>query len=104
MMSSLLTLEIGEDAESFLAWVGEQIRPWGGTLVGDASSGRFCLAISIGQVGGEYRLQGRQLTIRVTRKPFLLSTVELKTQLMHLLRQRDRQDIGSGVAILPDEA
>jgi hypothetical protein len=89
MKGSLLTIEIEEDPESFLEWVGREIKHRDGTIVGDVSRGEFSLILSMGRVRGEYWLLEKQLTIMVTRKPLLISGDNLRDQFMHFLRRRD---------------
>src|ERR1700761_6160054 len=71
-MDNVVTIELAEDPESFLAWVREEISLRAGTVIGDVNFGNFSFGVPLGMLRGEYRVNERQLTIRVTDKPLFI--------------------------------
>lgn len=45
----------------------------GGTFDGDSSSGTFEVPTPLGHISGNYSVDGQQITINITNKPFIIT-------------------------------
>ena len=54
------------------------VQSQGGTLTGDDNSGQFHLSVFGSTIAGQYKVEGNNLQIQVTDKPFMIpcSTIE----------------------------
>jgi hypothetical protein len=67
------TLPFATDKESLINRAKREIERAGGVLQGDASQGNFRAKTPIGAIEGAYQIEGQQILLAITKKPFLLS-------------------------------
>ena len=53
----------------------------GGTFNGNSSDGTFMVKTVLGTIAGSYKIAEQQLTMSITRKPFLLSCNRIEKEL-----------------------
>ena len=81
-MTRILSMNTTADPLSILAKARRVARENGATLVGDKESGRF----SHDMVRGEYRVVGKEVTVTITEKHWLVPWPVVESRLRQLLR------------------
>ena len=67
-----LTFQLKVPAAELLGQIQKLAKDYNGQLQGDDKSGHVSLKILIGTIEGDYTINGDQLTLNVTKKPFLV--------------------------------
>lgn len=75
------SLPIHGDAESLIQRAQNQITRTGGAFSGDATQGNFKAKTPIGAVEGSYHVIENEITLAITKKPFLLSCKKIENEL-----------------------
>ena len=71
------------DAESLFGKLTAALKEHGGSVKGDKDGGAIEVSSPLGAVEGTYRVEGRNIRIELTRKPFLVPASKIE----ELLRQ-----------------
>ena len=80
------SIPFSSDAESLIVRAKQQIERVGGTLNGNASQGNFQAQTPIGAIVGSYQVDGQEITLSITKKPFLLSCAKIEKELSSVMR------------------
>ncbi len=75
------TIPFEEDAEMLIKRAKIEITRAGGSLMGNALEGDFQASTPIGSIKGSYQIEGKNISIAVTKKPFLLSCKRIQKEL-----------------------
>lgn len=72
--SCQFTLPFSGSAQDFVNKARQKVQGAGGTFNGNTSNGSFSVPIPIvGSVEGNYQINGQQVSINITKKPFVIS-------------------------------
>jgi hypothetical protein len=74
------------DAESLLRRAKQEIVTAGGEFAGTAASGDFSVKSPLGSIRGSYQVEGQQILLVITKKPFLLSCSKIGKELNAVMR------------------
>ena len=72
MSHSQLTFQLAVPASELLSQIQKLAQEYNGQLQGDEKSGQVSLSILIGTIQGDYTIEGDNLTLNITKKPFLV--------------------------------
>jgi hypothetical protein len=72
MSQSRLTFQIQAPTAELLSQVQKLAQEYGGQFQGDDTSGHIALPSILGIIEGDYTIEGHQLHLTVTKKPFLV--------------------------------
>lgn len=75
------SIPFSNDAESLIQRAKQQIEKAGGTFTGDSSQGNFEASTPIGAIVGSYQIEGQEIALSITKKPFLLSCSKIEKEL-----------------------
>jgi hypothetical protein len=73
------------DAESLMKRAKQEIERTGGALIGDAVQGDFQAKTPLGSVQGAYQIVGQEISLAITKKPFLLSCKRIQKELSEVM-------------------
>ncbi len=68
-----LTFQLNMPVTEFLSRIQKLAEEYGGEFQGDEKSGRVSLDFILGSIKGDYIVDGQQLHLNITKKPFLVS-------------------------------
>ena len=74
------------DALSLTKRANGEITRIGGVFRGDANSGIFRAKTPIGSVEGTYEVAGQEISLTISKKPFLLSCKRIEKELRGVIR------------------
>jgi hypothetical protein len=80
-MSCNFSLPISSDPETALAKARKAVQSQGGTFNGDTNSGNFSVSVFGNTIAGDYTVNGSDLVIAITEKPFLLPCPAIESYL-----------------------
>jgi hypothetical protein len=72
MGQSPLTFKIQAPTAELLSQVQKLAQEYGGQLQGDEQSGHIALPFILATIEGDYNVEGDQLYLMITKKPFLI--------------------------------
>ncbi len=85
-MSCKFTIAFTKDAETVLGKAKAAVEKQNGTFSGDTNSGEFSVSVFGSDIKGNYTVEGNNLNMEITDKPFLIpcNAIEsfLKNQLV----------------------
>ena len=67
------TITFTGSAADFVNTIRNKILDAGGTFHGDETNGEFSVPTPVGKIEGNYYIHGNDVTINITKKPFLVS-------------------------------
>lgn len=73
-------------ADSLMQRAKQEIEGTGGSFTGDSSQGNFHAKTPIGSIYGSYQIVGQQISLAITKKPFLLSCNRIQKELSEVMR------------------
>ncbi len=73
MGQSQLTFQLDIPVTEFLNRMQKLATEYGGQVQGDEKSGHVSLDFILGSIKGDYTIEGQQLHLNITKKPFLVS-------------------------------
>jgi hypothetical protein len=76
---SQLTFQLKKPAAEILKQIRGFARQYGGDIQGDEKSGHVAIDFILGSIKGDYTIEGDQLHLNVTTKPFLISYETIKS-------------------------
>ncbi|MCW3110658.1 MAG: hypothetical protein JWQ09_5164 [Segetibacter sp.] len=74
------------DAESLITRAKQEIERSGGFFNGNAAQGDFQAKTPIGSIRGTYQIEGREISLAITKKPFLLSCTRIEKELTSVMQ------------------
>jgi len=74
-----LTFQLNMPVTEFLSRIQKLAEEYGGEFQGDEKSGRVSLDFILGSIKGDYIVDGQQLHLNITKKPFLVSYETIKS-------------------------
>ncbi|RYZ22196.1 MAG: hypothetical protein EOO16_10045 [Chitinophagaceae bacterium] len=80
-MSCHFSLPISSDPQTALDKARKAVQSQGGTFNGDTSSGNFSVSVFGNTIAGNYNVNGANLVIDITEKPFLLPCPAIESYL-----------------------
>jgi hypothetical protein len=80
-MSCTFSLPITSDPQTALDKARKAVQSQGGSFEGDASNGKFSVSVFGNTIGGTYAVNGSDLAIHITEKPFLLPCPAIESYL-----------------------
>ncbi|MDQ6812196.1 MAG: hypothetical protein M3040_00425 [Bacteroidota bacterium] len=75
------SIPFSSDAEGLIGRAKQQIEKAGGSFTGDASMGKFEASTPIGSIVGSYQIEGQEIALSISKKPFLLSCAKIEKEL-----------------------
>jgi hypothetical protein len=85
MASCVFTLHFDTTPDALFVNAREAITAQGGTFVGTPQQGKAALPTTVGTVYWNYLVQGQNLRIEVTDKPWLASCADIQQQMAELV-------------------
>jgi hypothetical protein len=79
------SIPFSSNAESLIARANQQIEKSGGSFTGDTSQGNFQGTTPIGSIVGSYQIEGQEIILSITKKPFLLSCGKIEKELRSVM-------------------
>jgi hypothetical protein len=76
---SQLTFQLKKPAAEILKHIQELARQYGGDIQGDEKSGHVAMKILLGSIKGDYTIEGDQLHLNITSKPFIVGYETIKS-------------------------
>jgi hypothetical protein len=73
-------------ADSLILRAKQEIERAGGSFIGDAIQGNFQGQTPLGSIQGSYQVIGQELSISITKKPFLLSCNRIQRELEQVMQ------------------
>ncbi|MBM4287391.1 MAG: hypothetical protein FJ135_04435 [Deltaproteobacteria bacterium] len=86
MGQCLLTFQMTVPADELLRRIAKLTQEYQGRLQGDEKSGTFSLNFVLGSIEGDYNVEGEQLLLNITKKPFLLGCDTINATIKEYLR------------------
>jgi hypothetical protein len=80
------TFPITSTAESLVNRAQRAIEGAGGSFTGNSTEGNFKAQTPLGSIEGSYKVEGQQILLSVTKKPFLLSCSRIEKELSSVMR------------------
>ena len=74
------------DAENLITRAKQAIEGAGGAFTGNVTEGSFRAKTPIGSIQGSYQVEGQQILLAITKKPFLLSCSRIEKELASVMR------------------
>lgn len=71
---------------SFIDKIKKAVNDNKGDFAGDDKMGQIKISTPIGQIHGEYKIDGHNITVEVLKKPFLISEEKIKQEITKLLQ------------------
>jgi hypothetical protein len=79
------SIPFSADKESLLNRAKQEIEREGGSFQGNGDGGNFRARTPIGSIEGSYQIEGQQIFLVITRKPFLLSCKKIQKELSGIM-------------------
>ena len=79
------TIPFTADPTSLITRAKQEIKKTGGAFEGDVTQGSFRAKTPIGSIEGSYQIEGQQIFLSVTKKPFLLSCGRIQKELSGIM-------------------
>lgn len=73
-------------ADSLLQRAKQEIERAGGFFTGDSAQGSFQAKTPIGSIEGSYQIFGQEISVAITKKPFLLSCSRIQKELSEVMQ------------------
>jgi hypothetical protein len=80
-MSCNFSLPITSDPQTALAKARKAVQSQGGTFEGDTNNGNFSVSVFGNTIAGSYTVNGSELAIIISEKPFLLPCPAIESYL-----------------------
>jgi hypothetical protein len=80
------SLPVQGDPLSLLQRAEHEITSKGGAFTGNDAQGSFRAKTPIGSIEGAYTVDGQQIILNITKKPFLLSCNKIERELRSLMK------------------
>lgn len=74
------------DAESLITRAKQEIERAGGTFNGNTTAGDFQAKTPIGSIKGSYKIVGQEISLAISKKPFLLSCAKIEKELSAVMQ------------------
>jgi hypothetical protein len=87
-MSSSFKLTLAKDMDEVLSELRQFTKGYGGTFHGKAKAGTISVQLPLGKIGGSYAVEGRDLAITITDKPFVIPYETMRSWLQDKLREK----------------
>lgn len=75
------TIPFNGSADGLVTRARQEIERAGGSFNGNALGGNFIGKTPIGSIGGSYQISGQEISIVISKKPFLLSCRKIEKEL-----------------------
>jgi hypothetical protein len=72
MSQNHLIFQLKQPAAEILSEIQEFTEKYGGKIQGDEKSGHVAIDFILGSITGNYTIEGEQLHLHITKKPFLV--------------------------------
>jgi hypothetical protein len=72
MSACNFSIPFAKDAEEILAKAKKTVEGQGGTFTGDTNSGDFNVSVFGNSITGNYKVDGQNLNLEITDKPFMV--------------------------------
>jgi hypothetical protein len=80
------SLTFSGSSEALTSRAKQAIEGGGGAFAGDVAAGNFKARTAIGSIQGSYEIEGQQIILTITKKPFLLTCNRIEKELTSMLR------------------
>lgn len=84
-MATKFSLPLNQDPEQALKHISASIIDAGGEFSGDTNSGAFSGKTTMGNIAGNYSIEDNKINIVITKKPFMLSKIAIKSTMREYL-------------------
>ncbi len=84
-MATKFSIPLRQDVDQALERIRSSIVETGGEFSGDVKSGVFSGSTAMGLIAGNYLVEDEEILIVITKKPFMLSKIAIKSTMQEYL-------------------
>lgn len=84
-MATKFSLPLNQDVDKALEHIRSSIIDAGGKFSGNADKGSFSGKTALGNITGNYKINGTEINIEITKKPMMLSKITIKSKIAEYL-------------------
>lgn len=82
----LFSIPFSGSADSLMQRAKQGIEGTGGFFAGDSAQGSFQAKTPMGSIKGSYQILGQEISLAITKKPFLLSCSTIQKELTEVMQ------------------